>query len=131
MRSIVNLGMKGIVAAMAIIFMTNTGYSAPDDCKSSPDEGALLTCRKKKYKDENAELLRLMKVLRDRFADDGPERASALTKAQAAWKTYRDNECAMRTFESKGSGYEAYLLDCLYNVTHLRVVDLKSIADNP
>lgn len=131
MRSYAVVIRKYIAAAMAIFSMTSLGYATPEDCKASPNEGALLACRKKNYKEEDAELARLIKVLHDRFADDEPERASALTKAQTAWKTYRDSECAMRTFESKGTGYQVYLLDCLYNVTHLRVVDLKAIADNP
>jgi len=62
------------------------------------------------------------------WADPGegaPDRASALTDAQAAWSDYRARECGYRVARwGEGSGARVVLASCMAQMSADRAVDL-------
>jgi len=101
-------------------------------CTDSLNEQALLLCRKKAFAATTSLLTTDIEKLKRRFRQDEPERLRLLVAAQKAWANYRDAECHMQTFESRGgSAFRIYELDCLTNLSRARLETIRQLLDTP
>ncbi len=108
--------------------MCNTGEHASND--------DLAQCSHLKFNYASSQLEKKLKAIRSRSenndkslkTDGEPPSSPYFEKAQAAWTTYRDNECYSETY-SMGAAAERYIFfwECMANITKSRVKELDEL----
>ena len=92
----------------------------------------MLECWEGQTEQSELRLAAILHKLRSSFAEDEPKRASLLDAANQAWRSFRDAECGVLTFESSsGSAFQVYWLACLVEQNARRLEDLERLAALP
>ena len=105
---------------------------AADRCTGSADEASLLRCRQAENNAAQRALQQAVERLRQRYADDEPERLKLLLAAQQAWRSFQQVECRFQTQESaSGPAHAVYLLSCQTALAGQRLKSLQAILANP
>jgi uncharacterized protein YecT (DUF1311 family) len=103
----------------------------PSPCDFPESEEALLSCRHREQDRVEAAMAQLTQLLKQRYGKE-PELLSAFTNAQAKWLEFRDAECQLRTYDSRGgTAFESYWLECLTELDQARLEVLQDMKDNP
>ena len=106
--------------------------AAADRCAGSADEASLLRCRQAEQGSARRELQQAVERLRQRYADDEPERLKLLLAAQQAWRNFQQAECRFQTQESAHAPAHAlYLLSCQTALAGQRLKSLQAILAKP
>ena len=106
--------------------------TAADRCAGSADEATLLRCRQAEHQSAQRALQQAVERLRQRYADDEPERLRLLLAAQQAWRSFQQAECRFQTQESAGApAHAVYLLSCQTALAGQRLKSLQAILANP
>ena len=106
--------------------------AAADRCAGSADEATLLRCRQAENHSAQRALQQAVERLRQRYADDEPERLKLLLAAQQAWRHFQQAECRFQTQESANAPAHAlYLLSCQTALAGQRLKTLQAILANP
>ena len=106
--------------------------AAGDRCAGSADEATLLHCRQSEHQSAQREVQQAVERLRQRYADDEPERLKLLLAAQQAWRNFQQAECQFQTQESAGAPAHAVtLLSCRTALAGQRLKSLQAILANP
>ena len=106
--------------------------TAADRCAGSADEATLLRCRQAEHQSAQRALQQAVERLRQRYADDEPERLRLLLAAQQAWRNFQQAECRFQTQESAGApAHAVYLLSCQTALAGQRLKSLQAILANP
>ena len=106
--------------------------AAADRCAGSADEATLLRCRQSENHGAQRALQQAVERLRQRYADDEPERLKLLLAAQQAWRNFQQAECQFQTQESAGAPAHAVtLLSCRTALAGQRLKSLQAILANP
>ena len=106
--------------------------TAADRCAGSADEATLLRCRQAEHQSAQRALQQAVERLRQRYADDEPERLKLLLAAQQAWRNFQQAECRFQTQESAGAPAHAVtLLSCQTALAGQRLKSLQAILANP
>ena len=106
--------------------------AAADRCAGSADEATLLRCRQAENHSAQRALQQAVERLRQRYADDEPERLKLLLAAQQAWRHFQQAECRFQTQESaKAPAHAVYLLSCQTALAGQRLKSLQAILANP
>ena len=109
------------------------------DCNSAMTQADLNTCAYREYETEdaalNAEYRKAMakaRVLDDEYKDE-PQYSGAveaLKRAQRAWIGYRDGQCVLAGFQTRGGSAEPMLVSgCLAELTRKRTAELKAFLE--
>ena len=105
---------------------------AKDQCSEAADERAMLACREGEFAAVTSLLGSAVEKLQQRFRDDTPERSRFLAAAQEAWLHYRDAECRVQTYDSRGgAAFRVYELDCLTGLTRDRLDAIQRLLATP
>jgi uncharacterized protein YecT (DUF1311 family) len=103
-----------------------------DPCAGSANDAAMRTCRKAQFDATERRLRELYGKLHARHTGDEPKLAKLLASAQATWRTFRDAECAVQTYESaSGTMGDVYRLACLTEMNAARAKTLQEMVDSP
>ena len=106
--------------------------TAADRCAGSADEATLLRCRQAEQASAQRLLVQAVERLRQRYADDEPERLKLLLAAQQAWRNFQQAECRFQTQESANAPAHAlYLLSCQTALAGQRLKSLQAILAKP
>ena len=106
--------------------------AAADRCAGSADEATLLRCRQAEHNSAQRAVRQAVERLRQRYADDEPERLRLLLAAQQAWRNFQQAECRFQTQESAGAPAHAVtLLSCQTALAGPRLKSLQAIIANP
>lgn len=126
-----------LFAAMAVM----SGPAAAEDeaqsrsveaCRDSADEAALRACRDADLAAVKAEVDAQVKILFERYNEDGPDHAEVLTAAQAAWAAFMEAECRHLTYESSlGTAAAVYEQECQSTLYRRRSAELQELVDSP
>jgi uncharacterized protein YecT (DUF1311 family) len=117
---------------------TSNGQQPDVDCGNAQTQMAMNICSQRDYKEADAALNAQYKLTRDemRETDKGASQATAgaedaLVKAQRAWVTYRDAQCASYGFQARGGSMEPMLISgCQADLTRKRTQELKELTEN-
>jgi uncharacterized protein YecT (DUF1311 family) len=116
-----------ILSVMFAVFVLQTARA--QSCDDAQSEAEMQVCTDKAYKASNAELNALYRKIQKRLADD-KDTGQLLVKAQRAWLSFRDAECAFSSSGAAGgSVYPTTLSMCLDDLTRKRVNDFKGYLD--
>jgi uncharacterized protein YecT (DUF1311 family) len=116
-----------IFSVMFAVFVLQTARA--HSCDDAQSEADMRVCADKAYEASNAELNALYRKIQKRLADD-KDTGQLLVKAQRAWLSFRDAECAFSTSRVEGGSiYPTISLMCLDDLTRKRVDDLKTYLD--
>ena len=106
--------------------------AAADRCAGAADEASLLRCRQAEQGSAQRALQQAVERLRQRYADDEPERLKLLLAAQQAWRDFQQAECRFQTQESANAPAHAlYLLSCQTALAGQRLKSLQAILAKP
>ena len=106
--------------------------AAADRCAGSADEASLLRCRQAEQAGAQRALQQAVERLRQRYADDEPERLMLLLAAQQAWRNFQQAECRFQTQESAHApAHAVYLLSCQTALAGQRLKSLQAILAKP
>lgn len=134
-NSLRNLARRSLLACLLIAGIAPAGSVTPrpkDACAGSANEAALLACHQVRLDRSDSEMRAAIGKLDRSARQDEPELAKSLAASQAAWLTYREAECRVRTHESRnGSAFKAYWLACMTDLNLLRLRDLRLLKDQP
>jgi uncharacterized protein YecT (DUF1311 family) len=109
-----------------LVLLGSLNAAAALDCDTAADQASLNECASMDYAAADTRLNETYKRIVARLSDL-PEFRAALTKAQRAWITYRDAECAFATAAvAEGSAYPMIANYCLAGLTQARVQDLET-----
>lgn len=123
--------MAGLLC-VGVVLPVGATPAASDACAGSANEVALLACRQARLDRSDTALKTAIGKLDRSARQDEPELATALSASQAAWLTYREAECRVRTYESRnGAAFKAYWLACMNDLTLIRLRDLRLMQDQP
>lgn len=130
-----NIVYRSLLACLLTVGAAPSGSAAPrlkDTCAGSANEVALLACRQVRLDRSDSELKTAIGELEQNARQDEPELAKALSASQAAWLTYRETECRVRTYEShNGSAFKTYWLACMSDLNRVRLRDLRLLQNQP
>lgn len=71
-------------------------------------------------------------MLAERHRKDEPELHRLIIMAQQAWVAWRDANCQVDTYESKGRpGFSVYWDQCRIRMNKARSVELQRLIDDP
>jgi uncharacterized protein YecT (DUF1311 family) len=102
-----------------------------DPCARPESEEALLACEHREHDRAEESIRRLESALHELYAKE-PELLAAFDAAQAKWREFRDAECALRTYDSRGgTAFESYWLDCLRTLDWERAARFQYMHENP
>ncbi len=122
---------RSAVCAMALLCLALPAGAA-DRCAGSADDAGLLRCRQAENHSAQRAVQQAVERLRQRYADDEPERLKLLLAAQQAWRNFQQAECRFQTQESAGAAAHAvYLLSCQTALAGQRLKSLQAILANP
>ena len=100
----------------------------PDPCVNPQNTFDMRVCASKQYKDADAELNRVYKIVMSALDDD--EQKSLLRKAQLAWLQYRDANAEYQADLYRGGSIAPQIkLQCLADMTKARTAELKLTYD--
>lgn len=116
---------------------TSAQQSQPD-CKDPQTQADMTICAGRDLADAdkalNLQYQATRKALKEREADVSAEfkgGEDALVKAQRAWLSYRDAQCASVGFQARGGSMEPMLISaCEADLTRKRTAELKTLVDN-
>jgi uncharacterized protein YecT (DUF1311 family) len=125
-----------ILGAVIITFGLATHAVAapePDDpCRNAANDQEMRACRQAQLAESERHLSETFARLHKAQISDEPKLAELLTAAQAAWRSYRDVECQVRTYDSaSGTAYDLYLNSCLQELNRERADRLQWMLDHP
>jgi uncharacterized protein YecT (DUF1311 family) len=90
-----------------------------------------MACEHREHDRAEASIRRLEGALHELYAKE-PELLAVFDTAQAKWREFRDAECALRTYDSRGgTAFESYWLDCLRTLDWERATRLQYMHENP
>ena len=122
---------RGAVGGLALACL-GLPAAAAERCAGSADEATLLRCRHAEHQSAQRALQQAVERLRQRYADDEPERLRLLLAAQQAWRNFQLAECRFQTQESAGApAHAVYLLSCQTALAGQRLKSLQAILANP
>jgi uncharacterized protein YecT (DUF1311 family) len=102
-----------------------------DPCAKPESEEALMACEHREHDRAEESIRRLESALHELYAKE-PELLATFDTAQAKWREFRDAECALRTYDSRGgTAFESYWLDCLRTLDWERATRLQYMHENP
>lgn len=139
--------MRLLFLTLMLIFCASAAGAEEHPCSGDnvETEGDMTACWLAQLKKAEDKMDKAVKILRTRYKDDDtsayewrvrnknePGYLATFEKAQASWKTFRDNECDYLNFESlQGTGYGTILTGCLAEQTELRAEHLSKLVDMP
>ena len=119
-------------ACILVLACLGLPAAAADRCAGSADEATLLRCRQAEQASAQRALQQAVERLRQRYADDEPERLKLLLAAQQAWRNFQQAECRFQTQESaKAPAHAVYLLSCQTELAGQRLKSLQAILAKP
>jgi uncharacterized protein YecT (DUF1311 family) len=99
-----------------------------DACDAASSQAEINACAAERYERADRELNAIYGTAKARLRG---KRASALTRAQAAWIRFRDLECELESSSARGgSAYAAVHNVCLSRLTTARIEDLKRLMQD-
>jgi len=125
---------RAVAGVLVMLALAGAAAAAekPDPCGGSANDAALRTCRDTNHKASERRLRETYDQLHTRHRKDEPKLADLLAAAQKAWRSFRDVECRVRTYESaSGTMYDTYLLACLTELNEDRAKGLQAMIDEP
>lgn len=100
-------------------------------CTRPESEEALLACEQREFARAEEAIGRREVALRERFGDE-PALLEAFENAQTQWREFRDAECGLDTYDSRGgTAFESYRLACLRKLDWQRASRLQFLLNNP
>ena len=123
----------------AVLLLANVALASaavavekPDPCGGSANDAALRACRDTNHKASERRLRETYEKLHTSHRKDEPKLAELLASAQKAWRSFRDVECRVQTYDSaSGTMYDTYLLACLTKMNEERATSLQAMLDAP
>jgi uncharacterized protein YecT (DUF1311 family) len=109
----------------SLIFLILFSASAHSDpCADSETQAELNSCANRGFKQADQELNAVYLKLKTRYADDQGA-VSALAAAQRTWIKFRDAECELDAYATKGGSIQPMVrLFCLEGLTRFRTKQL-------
>lgn len=117
------------VLVLAALSAPDRAYANPfDRCMSNAGgiTAAMLDCIGREQADADR---RLPEVLRKALESVSPERARALSSAQATWLAYREAHCDFIVDPDGGTAATLMAAECWLSLTRDRVVFLEALID--
>jgi uncharacterized protein YecT (DUF1311 family) len=109
----------GAIAALPLA----SGQAQTIDCQDPQGTPEYNYCAQDHYKAVDATLNQVYQAWKNRLS---PTAQDKLTDAALAWIDYRDAHCAFEVREALGgTGYPAYLNECLARLTEARTAELE------
>jgi uncharacterized protein YecT (DUF1311 family) len=91
----------------------------------------LLKCRHAEHDRVEAAMRELVDRLSATYRNE-PELLGAFAAANTKWAEFRDAECKLRTYDSRGgTAFESYWLGCLTALDNERVAALRYMEEHP
>lgn len=111
--------MKVRLAGLAFFVMVIPSM-ATTTCENAQDQNALNQCAADEYAAADQVLNATYKQIAKRLSDDQPA-LELLKKAQRAWFTFRDEECAFSSSAARGGSIEPMIIaNCKTRITNDR-----------
>ena len=106
--------------------------AAADSCAGSATDAILWECRTRELDAANARLDKAYADLLRVYRADEPVLAETLTAAQTIWTAFRESECRLKTYYSRGgTAYDIYWKECLTEMTDARTALLEEMGREP
>ncbi|WP_339109788.1 lysozyme inhibitor LprI family protein [Thioclava sp. GXIMD4216] len=123
MTALLALPLMGPVAAHADV---------DEDCASAKTQAEMNQCYDKALTEAEAKLqAAYTKALENNNAEE-PGLAAMLEVAEPGWLAYRDQQCALENYYSRGgSGYGVFVASCRIKMTEARTAFLTDMVEAP
>ena len=100
-------------------------------CARPESEEALLGCEHREFDRAEESIRRREAALRELYGKE-PALLEALATAQAKWREFRDAECGLFTYDSRGgTAFESYWIRCQRELDWQRASRLQFLLENP
>ncbi len=114
-----------IIVVTTALFVSEVALA--DDCAEASSQQAMSICADQAFKAADKELNTTYRQVTERLKDS-PDTAALLVKAQRAWITFRDTQCAFLTSAAaEGSIYPMLVAQCRSEITQARTKDLTAL----
>ncbi len=126
------LAALAIVVAGPWLIAAAPDGAAREPCAGSPTEASMAACHARERAAADRDLNAAYRKLQANYRRDEPGLAAALVTAQRRWIAFRDAECVVATWDSRGgSAFGVYADACATRLTRARTATFRDMLAAP